>query len=83
MVDWRHFIPTEVEYDFENDKLAIHGVSFEEALECLFSDYQIQRNKSFVDRYQLIGMTDGGRVLKIIVQVKPGNVIRIITGWPI
>jgi hypothetical protein len=31
----------------------------------------------------LIGRTWAGRHLKIIFQLKPGNVVRIITGWPI
>lgn len=48
-----------------------------------FSDYQIRRNKSYKDRFQLIGETYGGRSLKIIFQLKPNNVVRIITGWQI
>ncbi|MBA3711124.1 MAG: BrnT family toxin [Pyrinomonadaceae bacterium] len=81
MVDWHRFIPANFEYDFQNDKLAAHRVTFEEAVECFFSDYEVRRNKSFRDRYQLIGRTVGGRQLKIIFQLKPGNVVRIITGW--
>ena len=81
IVDWHRFIPANFEYDFQNDKLAVHRVTFEEAVECFFSDYEVRRNKSFRDRYQLIGRTVGGRQLKIIFQLKPGNVVRIITGW--
>jgi len=55
-------------------------VTFEEAVECFFSDFEIRRNKTYKDRYQLIGNTAGGRKLKIIFQLKPGNVARIITG---
>jgi uncharacterized DUF497 family protein len=58
-------------------------VSFEEAVETFFSDYEVRRNKRFRDRYQLIGRTEGGRRLKIIFQLKPKKVIRIITGWPV
>lgn len=83
MVDWSHFVPTDFEYDFENDKLAAHSVKFEEAIECFFSDFQVRRNKSYQDRYQLIGKTLGGRSLKIVFQIKPNSVIRIITGWQI
>jgi uncharacterized DUF497 family protein len=54
-----------------------------EAVECFFSDFEVRRNKSYRDRYQLIGTTFGGRRLKIIFQLKPGNVVRIITGWQI
>jgi uncharacterized DUF497 family protein len=81
MPDWNRFIPTDIEYDFENDKLAVHGIRYEEAVECFFSNFQVRRNKSYTDRFQLIGRTVGGRRLKIIFQLKPDNVIRIITGW--
>jgi len=83
MVDWNRFNPADFEYDFENDKLAAHRITFEEAVECFFSDFEVRRNKSFKDRYQLNGRTIGGRKLKIIFQLKPGSVIRLITGWEI
>jgi len=83
MVNWHRFTPTDFEYDFERDELAVHRVTFEEAVECFFSDFEIRRNKSYRDRYQLLGRTDGGRRLKIIFQLKPGDIVRIITGWPI
>lgn len=82
MVNWHSFQPSNFEYDFERDELADHGVAFEEAVECFFSEYEVRRNKRFKDRYQLIGMSTGGRRLKIIFQLKPHNVVRIITGWP-
>jgi uncharacterized DUF497 family protein len=83
VVDWPRFEPSNFEYDFENDKLFEHRVSFSEAVECFFSDFAIRRNKKYRDRYQLIGTTLGGRRLKIIFQLKPDNVVRIITGWPL
>ena len=83
MVNWHRFTPTDFEYDFERDELAAHRVTFEEAVECFFSDFEIRRNKSYRDRYQLLGRTGGGRRLKIIFQLKPGDIVRIITGWPI
>ena len=64
MVDWKYFNPTDFEYDFENDKLNDHHVTFEEAVECFFSDFEVRRNKSYKDRYQLIGKTIGGEGLK-------------------
>jgi len=81
MVNWNRFFPKDFEYDFEYDKLNIHQISFEEAVECFFSDFEIRRNKKYKDRYQLIGKTIGGRKLKIIFQLKRDNVVRIITGW--
>ncbi len=83
MVKWHEFSPSEFEYDFERDELAAHHVSFEEAVECFFSKREVRRNKSFTDRYQLIGQTVGGRRLKIIFQLKENNVVRVITGWDI
>jgi uncharacterized DUF497 family protein len=82
-MDLSRFIPSDFEYDWERDKLAEHGVSFEEAVETFFNDYEVRRNKRFRDRYQLIGRTEGGRRLRIIFQLKPKKVVRIITGWPL
>jgi uncharacterized DUF497 family protein len=81
LVNWHRFTPANFEYDFERDKLSAHRVSFSEAVECFFSDFEIRRNKKYRDRYQLIGSTLGGRRLKIIFQLKANNVVRIITGW--
>ncbi len=83
MVDWHRFTPSDFEYDFEQDKLAAHGVTFNEAVDCFFSDFEVRKNKKFKDRYQLIGETRGGRSLKIIFQLKAKGVVRIITGWPV
>ncbi|MFH1906271.1 MAG: hypothetical protein ABIL11_02640 [Chloroflexota bacterium] len=82
MPNWNRFTPADFEYDFDRDELAVHHVTFEEAVECFFSDFEIRRNKSYHDRYQLLGKTIGGRRLKIIFQLKPGYILRIITGWP-
>ena len=83
MADWRRFTPSNFEYDFERDKLFEHSVTFEEAVECFFSDFEIRRNKKFRDRYQLMGNTLGGRKLKVIFQLRPDGIVRIITGWPL
>lgn len=83
MVNWHRFTPTDFEYDFQRDELAAHHITFEEAIECFFSDFEVRRNKSFKDRYQLIGRTIGGRSLRIIFQIKSNNVVRIITGWDV
>ena len=81
MVNWHRFVPLDFEYDFERDELAAHHVTFEEAVECFFSDFEVRRNKSYGDRYQLIGRTLAGRRLKIIFQLKMDSTVRIITGW--
>lgn len=83
MVNWQRFTPADFEYDFERDELAAHHVSFGESVECFFADFEVRRNKSYRDRYQLLGRIIGGRSLKIIFQLKPGNTVRIITGWDV
>jgi uncharacterized DUF497 family protein len=83
LADWHRFTPRDFEYDFERDKLFEHRVTFDEAVECFFEDFEIRRNKRYRDRYQLIGTTLGGRRLRIIFQLKPEDVVRIITGWPL
>ncbi len=80
-MDWSKFEPTDFEYDFENDKLRFHGITFNEAVECFYSEFEVRRNKSVKDRFQLLGRTFGGRKLKIVFQLKPGQIVRIITGW--
>jgi len=82
-MDWSKFAPQDFEYDFERDELAAHRVTFEEAVECFFSDFEVRRNKRYRDRYQLLGRTLGGRRLKIIFQLKSRSIVRIITGWQI
>jgi uncharacterized DUF497 family protein len=83
VVKWDEFEPADFEYDFDRDKLAAHGVTFEEAVEVFFSNFAIRRNKGDTDRHQLLGRTVAGRPLKIIFQLKPGRIVRIITGWPL
>src|SRR5436190_96754 len=73
--------PWDFEYDFDHDELAAHRITFEEAVQVFENDYRVLRNKGYRDRRQILGVTDGGRRLKLIVQIKPGNVVRIITGW--
>jgi uncharacterized DUF497 family protein len=80
-VNWSRFQPGDFDYDFESDKLAAHGVTFDEAVECFFADFVVRRNKRFTDRFQLLGRTFAGRPLKIIFQLTRRNSVRIITGW--
>jgi len=82
-MDWSKFTPQDFEYDFERDELAAHRVTFKEAVECFFSDFEVRRNKRYRDRYQLLGRTLGGRRLKIVFQLKSRSIVRIITGWQI
>jgi len=80
-MDWSKFEPTDFEYDFNNDELFAHRITFKESVECFYNNFQFRKNKSSKDRYQLIGETFGGRRLKIIFQLKSNRIVRIITGW--
>ena len=82
-MDWKTFHPSAFEYDWDKDKLKDHDITFEEALETFENEYIVRRNKKYIDRYQLIGKTNGGRNLKIIFQLKANKIMRIITGWQI
>ena len=81
MVKWDEFEPSDFEYDFDTDELAAHRITFEEAVQVFDNEYRVLRNKGYRERRQILGVTDGGRRLKLIVQIKSGNVVRIITGW--
>jgi uncharacterized DUF497 family protein len=81
LVKWDEFEPADFEYDFDSDELAAHRITFEEAVQVFENDYRVLRNKGYRDRRQILGVTDGGRRLKLIVQIRPDNVVRIITGW--
>ncbi len=84
MPNWRRFVPTDFEYDFERDELRRHSVRYEEAVECFFAnDFIVRRNKRYRDRYQWVARTSSGRQLKIVFQLKRKTVVRIITGWPV
>ncbi len=81
MPKWNEFIPKEIEYDFEKDKLSAHNVDIEEAAQCFYNKFEIRKNKKFKDRFKLNGSSDAGRYLCIIFQLKAKDIVRIITGW--
>ena len=68
---WKHGIrPFEVEECFENERTVIpHRKSGSEPAK-------------YGDRYEVEGVTDGGRLLFIIVQHKGGNKVRVVTAIP-
>ena len=80
MPNWKEFIPAEIEYDFERDKLHAHHITIEEACQCFFNPYEVRKNKQYKDRFKLLGFTDGGRSLCIIFQLKGKATVRIISG---
>jgi len=52
-------------------------------IEVIWNGFEVRRNKRYHGGYQIIGITDGGRRLKLIVYEKERGVIRVITGWDI
>jgi uncharacterized DUF497 family protein len=83
MTNWNEFVPDQIEYDFESDKLHFHGLTIDEAVECFYMPYSIRKNKKYKDRFKILGKTDSGRSICIIFQLKNKKTIRIITGWEI
>jgi hypothetical protein len=83
VVYWQKFDPENFEYEFDEDELAGHRVTVDEATELIWNDFDVQRNKGIHRGYQLVGETDGGRRLKLIVYEKRRGLLRVITGWGI
>ena len=83
MVYWQKFNPFDFELEFDEDELAGHGITREEVVEVLWNGFQVRRNKRIYGGHQLIGYTDGGRRLKLIVYEKRTGLIRVITGWDV
>ena len=81
MVNWTRFDPEEFELEFNEEKLAAHGISVSEAAEVLWNGFRPLRDKTYGDRYLLLGRTDGGRPLELVAVVLGEKKIRIITGW--
>ena len=83
MVFWQRFEPDAFEYEFDEDELSAPDVTVDEAVEVLWNDFDVRRNKRTGTGYQLVGRTDGGRLLKLIVYERSKGLIRVITGWPL
>jgi len=83
MVRWYPFNPERVWFEFNEEKLAAHGVSVAEAREVFDERFSVRRKKRDSDGYVIVGQTCAGRRLKLIVQSKPNRIMRIITAWPL
>ncbi len=83
MVYWQKFDPATFDYEFDEEELAAHHVTIDEAAEIIWGDFKVSRNKSVHGGYQLIGRTDGGRLLKLIAYEKSRGLIRVITEWDV
>lgn len=83
MVYWQRFDPEDFDFEFDEGELARHGIEVDEAVEVIWNGFEVSRNKSHHDGYQLVGRTDSGRRLKLIVYEKRKALIRVITGWDV
>jgi uncharacterized DUF497 family protein len=83
VVNWTRFDPAQFDFEFNEEKLAAHEISVEEAAEVVWNDFHPVRHPKYDDRYILLGRTDGGRPLQLIAVVLGKQRLRIITGWPL
>lgn len=83
MVFWQKFDPEQFDFEFDEDELAEHGITVDEVVEVIWNGFNVRRNKRLRGGYQLMGSTDGGRTLKLIVYEKKKGLIRVITGWDV
>ena len=75
---------TELEFDEDNEgKLATHHIAAAEVLQILENQFTVRRNKkNRTGARQLIGVTNGGRALTIILApTRMAERWRPITGW--
>lgn len=83
MVYWQKFNAGEFDFEFDEDELAQHGITVDEVVEVIWNGFEVRRNKRIHSGYQLVGYTDGGRKLKLIVHEKHKALLRVITGWDV
>jgi hypothetical protein len=79
---WRaRFEPGDYVITFHDEKLAAHSISRYDVMEVLANGFRVIRNKRKADRYRLMGRTDAGRALELIVVLEGSSELRFITGW--
>jgi hypothetical protein len=70
-------------FDWEDENIAHivrHGVEPEEAEEVFFDQPLVRRNRD--GRYIALGQSWAGRYLAVVFELRPGNVVRIVTARP-
>jgi len=85
VVYWYNFDPAEWHIEYDANKLGAHHVEAWEAAELIWNGFVARPNKRQhgSDRWQLVGRTDAGRPLLLIVHVSGPRTMRVITGWQI
>lgn len=76
MVYWHKFDPSAFTYEFDEEELAGHDLTVDEAAEVFWNSFDVRRNKRRHGGYVLIGWTDAGRPVNLIVYEKSKGVIR-------
>jgi hypothetical protein len=83
VVHWSRFDPDAFDLEFNEEKLAAHGIEAFEIVEVLWNGFRPVRDKGYADRYRLLGRTDSGRALELVVVIISERTLRFITGWPL
>jgi uncharacterized DUF497 family protein len=81
VVRWERFNVDDYDISFHDAKLAAHGISRYDVMEILMNGFRVVRNKGAADRYRLLGRTDAGRALELVLVVESSRRLRFITGW--
>ena len=74
---------TEWDIVYDIEKLAGHRISDWEAAEAMLNRIEARPKQEVhgPNRFQLLGLTDAGRTLKLVVRVSARRAMRVITGW--
>jgi hypothetical protein len=83
VVFWQRFNPEQFDFEFDEDELAWHKITIDEVIEVIWNGFNVYRNKGYHRGYQLVGRTDGGRKLKLIVYEKRRDLLLVKTGWDV
>lgn len=83
VVFWQRFNPRAFDFEFDEDELAWHKITIDEVIEVIWNGFNVYRNKGHHRGYQLVGRTDGGRKLKLIVYERRRGHLLVKTGWDV
>lgn len=81
LVYWQKFDAESYEFEFDEEELAGHRVTAQEAREVFSQPFDVRRNKAKRIGYQVTGSTAAGRRLLLIVYERSKGTLRVITGW--
>ena len=54
MVFWQKFDPEQFDFEFDEDELAAHSISVDEAVEVIWNGFEVRRNKRYRGGYQIV-----------------------------